>query len=240
VVLKHRLCGGKQRARSESDKAQREQQILDAAEGLFLEHRFHGLTLADVARETGLTKAALYRYFRSKELLFIAVYRRAMTGWASDVEAVGPDGFPDQFVGRILAHPVFCGLTAILHIALETGLSEEEAREFKLFLLAQTRRLTAVIAAATGQEEAACLRYLMQCQQALIGCWHMSHPPEPARKAMQVEPLTVFQVEFADTLRHHLRVLTEAFGGGGPNAFCSDDCRAGKPGYPLTKQKPKH
>nr|WP_282448327.1 TetR family transcriptional regulator [Marinobacter goseongensis] len=238
--MKHRLCGGKQRARSESDKAQREQQILDAAEGLFLEHRFHGLTLADVARETGLTKAALYRYFRSKELLFIAVYRRAMTGWASDVEAVGQDGFPDQFVDRILAHPVFCGLTAILHIALETGLSEEEAREFKLFLLAQTRRLTAVIAAATGQEEAACLRYLMQCQQALIGCWHMSHPPEPARKAMQVEPLTVFQVEFADTLRHHLRVLTEAFGGGGPNAFCSDDCRAGKPGYPLTKQKPKH
>lgn len=209
--MKHRLCGGKQRARSEADKALREQQILDAAERLFLEHRFHGLTLADVARETGVTKAALYRYFRSKELLFIAVYRRAMSDWVSEVEAIGSDGFPEQFVDRILAHPVFCGLTAILHIALETGLSEEEAREFKLFLLAQARRITAVIAAATDQEEAACLGYLMQCQQALIGCWHMSHPPEPARKAMQVEPLTVFQLEFSDTLRHHLRILTEAF-----------------------------
>lgn len=209
--MKHRLCGGKQRARSESDKALREKQILDAAEGLFLEHKFHGLTLADVARETGVTKAALYRYFRSKELLFIAVYRRAMSGWASDVEAIGPEGFPEQFVDRILAHPVFCGLTAILHIALETGLSEDEAREFKLFLLAQTRRITAVIAAATDQEEADCLRYLMQCQQALIGCWHMSHPPEPARKAMQVEPLTVFQLNFSDTLRLHLGILTEAF-----------------------------
>ena len=51
--MKHRLCGGKQRARTESDKALREQQILDAAERLFLKHRFHGLTLADVARETG-------------------------------------------------------------------------------------------------------------------------------------------------------------------------------------------
>ncbi|MDF0752693.1 TetR family transcriptional regulator [Marinobacter sp. 71-i] len=211
MVLKHRLCGGKQRARSESDKALREQQILDAAKRLFLEHRFHGLTLADIARETGVTKAALYRYFRSKELLFIAVYRRAMSDWASDVEAIGSDGFPKQFVDCILAHPVFCGLTAILHIALETGLSEEEAREFKLFLLAQVRRITAVIAAATDQEEAACLGYLMQCQQALIGCWHMSHPPEPARKAMQVEPLTVFQLEFSATLRHHLHILTEAF-----------------------------
>lgn len=209
--MKHRLCSGKQRARSQSDKALREQQILDAAEGLFLEHRFQGLTLADVARETGVTKAALYRYFRSKELLFIAVYRRAMSDWVADVEAIGPDGFPEQYADRILAHPVFCGLTAILHIALETGLSEDEAREFKLFLLAQTRRITAVIVAATGQEEAVCLQYLMQCQQALIGCWHMSHPPEPARKAMQVEPLTVFQLDFSDTLGLHLRILTEAF-----------------------------
>ncbi|MBC7184273.1 MAG: TetR/AcrR family transcriptional regulator, partial [Marinobacter sp.] len=146
-----------------------------------------------------------------KELLFIAVYRRAMSGWVSDVEATGPEGFPEQFVDRILAHPVFCGLNAILHIALETGLNEDEAREFKLFLLVQTRRITVVIAAATGQDETACLGYLMQCQQALIGCWHMSHPPEPARKAMQVEPLTVFQLEFSDTLRQHLRILTRAF-----------------------------
>jgi AcrR family transcriptional regulator len=211
VVLKHRLCGGKQRARSESDKALREQQILNAAERLFLEHRFHGLTLADVARETGVTKAALYRYFRSKELLFIAVYRRAMSDWVSEVEATGPAGFPERFVDQILAHPVFCGLTAILHIALETGLSEDEAREFKLFLLTQTRRISAIIGAATGQEEAACQRYLMQCQQALIGSWHMCHPPEPARKAMQKEPLTVFQLEFSDTLRQHLGILTEAF-----------------------------
>lgn len=209
--MKHRLCGGKQRARTESDKALREQQILDAAESLFLAHRFHGLTLADVARETGLTKAALYRYFRSKELLFIAVYRRAMAGWVEDVEAIGPDGFPEQFVDEILAHPVFCGLTAILHIALETGLSEEEALEFKLFLLAQMRRIADVIRKATNREEVACLQYLMQCQQALIGCWHMSHPPEPARKAMQIEPLTVFQLEFSDILRHHLSVLTKAF-----------------------------
>jgi len=209
--LKNRLCGGKQRARSESDKALREQQILDAAEGLFLEHRFHGLTLADVARETGLTKAALYRYFRSKELLFIAVYSRAMSGWVEDVEAIGPDGFPGRFVDCILAHSVFCGLTAILHIALETGLSEQEAREFKLFLLAQTQRISAVIAKATNRDEAASLQYLMQCQQALIGCWHMSHPPEPARKAMQVEPLTVFQLDFSDTLTHHLSILTRAF-----------------------------
>jgi len=207
----NRLCGGKQRARSASDKAEREQQILDSAEVLFLERRFHGLTLADIARHAGLTKAALYRYFRSKELLFIAVYQRALVKLVDEAEAVGPAGFPDQFLTGFLAHPVFCGLTAILHVALETGLSEPEAREFKLFLLAQSRRLTIVISTATGRNEPESLNYLMQCQQALIGCWHMSHPPEAARKAMQSEPLTVFRIEFSTTLEQHLRVLTDAF-----------------------------
>lgn len=205
------LCGGKQRARSESDKAEREQNILNAAEKLFLQERFHSLTLADVARHTGLTKAALYRYFRSKELLFITLYRRAMEQLVADVEAIGPGGFPDRFLTQFQAHPVFCGLTAILHVALETGLSEAEAKEFKLFLLEQCQRLSAVISAATGKDQASCLAYLMQCQQALIGCWHMSHPPEPARKAMQSAPLTVFQIDFSDTLQNHLHVLTNAF-----------------------------
>ena len=209
--MKSMLCGGKQRARSESDKAEREKNILDAAETLFLQERFHNLTLADVARHTGLTKAALYRYFRSKELLFIALYRRAMTQLVDDVEAIGAEGFPGRFLQQFQAHPVFCGLTAILHVALETGLSETEARAFKLFLLEQCQRLSAVISTATGQDEASCLNYLMQCQQALIGCWHMSHPPEAARKAMQSEPLTIFQMNFSKALAEHLTILTNAF-----------------------------
>lgn len=209
--MRHTLCGGKQRARTASDKAEREQQILDAAEMLFQQHRYNGLTLADVAKQSGLTKAALYRYFRSKELLFIAVYQRAMISLADDLERIEADGFPDQFVEKLLSHPVFCSLTAILHIALETGLSEQEARDFKLFLLAQSRRIAAVIGAATGRDEAACFEYLMQCQQALIGCWHMSHPPEAARIAMQSEPLTVFQRDFPVVLGAHLQVLTDAF-----------------------------
>ncbi|MGM0563825.1 MAG: TetR family transcriptional regulator [Pseudomonadota bacterium] len=209
--MKHTLCGGKQRARTASDKAVREQQILDAAETLFQQHRYTGLTLADVAKQSGLTKAALYRYFRSKELLFIAVYKRSMIHLVEDIETIREKGFPGAFIETLLSHPVFCSLTAILHIALETGLSEEEARDFKLFLLEQSRRMASVIQAATGRDEAACFEYLMQCQQALIGCWHMSHPPEAARIAMQSEPLTVFQRDFAEELSTHLGVLTEVF-----------------------------
>lgn len=208
--MKGLLCSGRQRARSQSDKAHREEQILDAAAALFSTRRYDQLTLADVAAETGLTKAALYRYFRSKELLFIAVYRRAMSVLVQDMKTLDGARFPDQFIAQLLAHPLFCSLTAILHIALETGLTEQEARDFKLFLLTQCEALMRSIQAATQQSDDACFHYLMQCQQALIGCWHMSHPPEAARKAMTQPPLTVFQLDFPTSLSSHLRVLTHA------------------------------
>jgi len=61
-------------------------QILDAAQRVVLARGVSGLTLAAVARELELTKAALYYYFDSKEaLVFELVYR----AYAAHAEAVG-------------------------------------------------------------------------------------------------------------------------------------------------------
>lgn len=209
--MKYRLCSGRQRARSDAEKAQRERQILAAAAELFRSRRFEQVTLAEVAAATGLTKAALYRYFRSRELLYIAVYREHFEAMVGDLCRRLPADFPRGFADLLLAHPLVCSLTAVLHVALETGLSEQEARAFKLFLLEQSLRLVNLLQRNTGRSQEDCMAYLMQCHQALIGCWHTSHPPEPARRAMAEPPLDVFRVDFPQTLRSHLGVLTDAF-----------------------------
>jgi AcrR family transcriptional regulator len=46
------------------------QQIMQAAERLFTSRRFHEITMEDVAREAGVGKGTLYRYFRDKDDLF--------------------------------------------------------------------------------------------------------------------------------------------------------------------------
>ncbi|WP_417531159.1 TetR family transcriptional regulator [Marinobacter lipolyticus] len=209
--MKSRLCSGKKRARTEADKITRELQILDAAADLFVNRRYDQLTLADVAAASGLTKAALYRYFRSKEVLFIAIYQRAFKALVQDAQSRESMTSSDELTDLLIAHPLFCSLTAILHMALETGLTEQEARDFKLFLLEQSRLLAEPIKSTSGRDEAACFQFLMQCQQALIGCWHMTHPPEAARKAMEQPPLTVFKMAFEPTLRNHLQALNDAF-----------------------------
>ena len=64
---------GLRRARSPEDKQQRRQDILDRAWQLFQTRAWTELTMNDVADASGLSKAALYRYFETKESLFLEV-----------------------------------------------------------------------------------------------------------------------------------------------------------------------
>ena len=76
-------------------RAQREEQILSAAEQVFAERGFHATSMDEVAERVGVTKPLIYEYFGSKEGLLSACITRARTqlreatelSWAS----VGPD-----------------------------------------------------------------------------------------------------------------------------------------------------
>ena len=54
-----------------------EQQILDGAHTVFLRHGTSGARMQDIAAEAGVNQALLHYYFRSKERLSEAVFRRA-------------------------------------------------------------------------------------------------------------------------------------------------------------------
>lgn len=57
--------------------AQRKAQLLDTAVSLFAERGFGGATTAELARAAGVTEPIIYRHFKSKKDLFIAVIDRA-------------------------------------------------------------------------------------------------------------------------------------------------------------------
>jgi AcrR family transcriptional regulator len=58
------------RKESVVNKNGKSQQIMQAAERLFTSRRFHEITMEDVAREAGVGKGTLYRYFQDKDDLF--------------------------------------------------------------------------------------------------------------------------------------------------------------------------
>jgi AcrR family transcriptional regulator len=73
--------------RRERRRDQVREEILEAARAVILERGLAGLTLAAVARELELTKAALYHYFPSKEALSFELVHLSLEAHAKVVEA---------------------------------------------------------------------------------------------------------------------------------------------------------
>lgn len=198
-----------QRARSPQQKAERRADILAAAAQAFEKDRFQAIALAGIARQAGVTKAALYRYFPSKEALFLALY-------LAELESLTQSNMPAdkplcQLLADILvARPLFCRLTAILHSVLEQNLDSDAAREFKLILLQHFATLSERLQQRYGLEAAQVNRFLLQVQQSIIGCWVMSHPAPAIDELMEKAPLNVFRVHFAEALGAQLRALEAA------------------------------
>lgn len=76
----------RRKERKERRQEQVREEILDAARRVLLRRGVAGLTLAAVAREVQLTKAALYYYFASKDAL---VFELVYVGLGSHAEVVG-------------------------------------------------------------------------------------------------------------------------------------------------------
>src|SRR6187397_1015545 len=66
----------RQRATKVQQRAEKMEQILDAAELLFSKHGLYGVTLKDVAKRVGVHHTLLNYYFSDKKTLFDAVFAR--------------------------------------------------------------------------------------------------------------------------------------------------------------------
>ncbi|MHA0035273.1 TetR/AcrR family transcriptional regulator [Deinococcus sp. PESE-13] len=69
------------RARSALEKTRRRDDILRAAERLWLSTPYADLSMNQVAREAKLAKGTLYLYFDTKEELFLALLHEYLQGW---------------------------------------------------------------------------------------------------------------------------------------------------------------
>lgn len=57
--------------------------ILAAAQRLFVEKGYRGISMREIAEAVGMTKAALYYHFRDKEQLFVAILQAVLSDLSS-------------------------------------------------------------------------------------------------------------------------------------------------------------
>jgi TetR/AcrR family transcriptional regulator len=80
--------------------------ILDAARKIFLENGFDGTSMQMIASESGINKALLHYYFRSKDRLFEAVFIEAFAHMIPNLMKIFDSGdeFPDKIRGFVNAY----------------------------------------------------------------------------------------------------------------------------------------
>lgn len=91
-----------------------EKQILDAAENIFQTKGMSGARMQEIADKAGINKAMLHYYYRSKQSLFEAVFKKAFSLLAPQLDAILNDdssienkitNFTHNYITFISKHP---------------------------------------------------------------------------------------------------------------------------------------
>jgi len=91
-----------------------EEQILNAAKNIFQAKGMDGARMQEIADKAGINKAMLHYYYRSKQLLFEAVFKNAFSLLAPQLNAILNDdssiedkirNFTSNYISFIIKHP---------------------------------------------------------------------------------------------------------------------------------------
>ena len=193
------------RARRPEEIAQRREEIVQAAAALLDRESLENISLNAIAREAGIAKSAVYRYFESREAIFLKILEGDWRHWVDDAElALAPlkGGNDVEAVSRILTattlkHPRMCWLVSSLASVLEHNLSEEVILAFKQESLQLGLRMVSSLHAALPRIAIQQLTDFLHPAFALIaGLWPLSHPSDTVRKIMARPEFAPFQPNF--------------------------------------------
>lgn len=205
-----------QRARHPAQKEERRVTLLKAAERLLGERGdVRAFSLTELAREAGMAKSNVYRYFETRESLLLELLEEQWKAWLQDFvagEQVGVTrALPDfcAHVAQSLAQrTLLCTLMGALPSVLEQNASVETVRSFKSNSLDFVRAVAELFHASCQElsvdEHEQLIHLLFLLQTSL---WSFAHPAPPVKQALQDPALSPFRRDFSRDLGHTLLLL---------------------------------
>ena len=108
----------RKRLTREESKAKTRQELLRAANRLFLRNGYVATSLANIAEEAALTKGAVYSNFESKEDLFLALLQEPDPEWTGPHEVSGLTGADKEERSRNFGTYAASQIPSRRHVAL--------------------------------------------------------------------------------------------------------------------------
>lgn len=204
-----------QRARSSQHKEVRRQQLLVAAAALFDAEPWEAITVAGVAQRAGLAKGTTYRYFATKEALFLDLLLQELAGWSDALRQehgrTGKREVAWAFARTLTTRPRLVRLLGLLHAVLDVNVTPDAALAFRRATFEIDAPLAAWVERAAGLGPAEGFRFLLRANALIVGLGQMARPSAAVEAAFAADPsLNVLRVNFASELEQSLVALLQA------------------------------
>lgn len=206
------------RAYTDTEKQAREQKITEAAQELLAEKGFHAINMAEVAQAAGLAKGTVYRYFNTKEELFLSVFEEHLRIWYGDFKSaieeqenqIAVESFVELLVNSVADKPQFTRLIALKHIILEHNISFERAHESIIWMQESLAELGQLIASKLNLSPEQGVQILTWTFIFIIGLEGMAHPAPSSRQVYDTEA-NLQKPDFSAELRSFLLTTISSF-----------------------------
>lgn len=209
-----------QRARQPEQKQQRRRSILDGAATLFATQSYDTISMQAIATHAGIAKGNIYRYFATKEELFLQLYREGLQTWCAELEqelvplaGTGDVEAVSHTITTILVrHPDNLALQSLLAGVLERNLPEETLVAFKESLPPLLERMVIPLRRALPDLPVrGAYQFYRWLYALLAGLWPMANPTPELDRVLARPHLAnlrvVFEPSLTDALRHLLQGL---------------------------------
>ncbi len=112
------------------ERLARQEFIIDAAERVFATKPFDRVSMRDVAKEAGISHAAIYRYFPDQQALFVGAFMRGsgkviafLKELVDDTKSSGIEKVTEKFIGYLIENDLYFRM--MTHFMLDGSLSGE-------------------------------------------------------------------------------------------------------------------
>ncbi|PLQ00299.1 TetR/AcrR family transcriptional regulator [Cupriavidus pauculus] len=208
---------GFQRARTDQQREVRRAIILDTARELLDTLSVREISLRELSRKVDLSKANVIRYFETREAVFFTLLNRTLEDWLADLPAELTADLPDDRVelaslARALARsianrPIICKLWSALGGELESNLSTEAVRAFKLEHAERQSQLAKILREFVPQISSESARDFASMFVVLVaGLWPFANPSASVQQALLDPALAAARVDFVARLSHFLSI----------------------------------
>ncbi len=194
------------RARSQEKKDFRVKEIVSATAKLYENCRYEDISFASIAKELDFTRANLYKYFTSKEEIFLELLKNDVVNWRIELDQIfnkdkiySIHDFSIKWVDTTMKNKRFLDLFSLLHLHLEKEASYSNLVNFKKYVTLEYKKVVECITGKIdGFVENIAVEFITFQAAICVGLYQVTNLSENQRKVLDKQEFSFYKIDFRE------------------------------------------